>query len=82
MKIAICDDEPEIAELIAGKIKTVYKNMDISIYTSCEELLGFGENIDILFLDIRMEGTDGMKTGDRCDFVRISGESRKERHYL
>ncbi len=61
MKIAICDDEPEIAELIAGKIKTIYKNMYISIYTSCEELLDFGENIDILFLDIQMDGTDGME---------------------
>ena len=56
MKIAICDDEPEIAELIAGKIKAVYKNMDISIYTSAEELLDFGKNIDILFLDIQMDG--------------------------
>lgn len=65
MKIAICDDEPEIAELIAGKIKTIYKNMNISIYTSCEELLDFGENIDILFLDIRMEGTDGMEAAER-----------------
>ena len=62
MKIAICDDEAAITEWMAEKIKTIYKNAEICCYLSGEELLDSQEKIDILFLDIQMDGKDGMDT--------------------
>ena len=62
MKIAICDDEAAIIELIAGKIRAIYPNVTIYRYLSGEELLACKEEIDILFLDIQMDGRDGMET--------------------
>ena len=62
MKIAICDDEAAITEWMAEKVKTIYKNTEIYCYLSGEELLDSEEKIDILFLDIQMDGKDGMET--------------------
>ena len=80
MKIAICDDEAAITEWMAEKIKTIYKNAEICCYLSGEELLDSQEKIDILFLDIQMDGKDGMdtarqlrKNGDSIRRVCVSG---------
>lgn len=62
MEIAICDDEKNIRELIKGKIANQYPNANIIIYNSGEELLLSDEHIDILFLDIQMQGKNGMET--------------------
>lgn len=62
MRIAICDDEKNIRELIKGKIANQYPNANIIFYNSGEELLLSDEHIDILFLDIQMSGKNGMET--------------------
>lgn len=64
MKIAICDDEKNIREFIAGKIKTLYPKEEILMYRTGQELLdgeSAGNRADILFLDIWMPGQDGME---------------------
>ena len=62
MRIAICDDEKNIRELIANKVAKQYPDAEIILFQSGEELLLLDESIDILFLDIQMSGIDGMET--------------------
>ena len=62
MKIAICDDERVIRDDIAKKIKHLFPKTDIFIYESGDELLLAKEAFDIIFLDIQMEGVNGMDT--------------------
>ena len=64
MRIAICDDEREIQKILTEKVKKRYPTAEISCYSSGKELLS-GEDPDILFLDIQMEGMDGMETARR-----------------
>ena len=62
MEIAICDDEKNIRELIKGKIEKQYPEANIIFYSSGEDVLLSDEHIDILFLDIQMQGKNGMET--------------------
>ena len=62
MRIAICDDEKNIRELIGNKVVEQYSEADIVFFPSGEELLLSDKHIDILFLDIQMSGKNGMET--------------------
>lgn len=63
--IAVCDDKKCMSKKIE-KLAKVFseKNTDISVaqYSSGEELLKSNERIDLLFLNIGMEGMDGLET--------------------
>ena len=62
MRVAICDDEKNIRELIGNKVAKQYPEADIIFFQSGEELLLSDKHIDILFLDIQMSGKNGMET--------------------
>lgn len=62
MQIAVCDDEKEIRELLAEKIRTIFQEADVSIYPSGKALLMAERQPDILLLDIQMPCKDGMET--------------------
>lgn len=62
MRIGICDDEREVREYIADKIKRLYPNDAIAYYASGEALLCADDLPDILFLDIQMPQLNGMET--------------------
>lgn len=68
MKIAVCDDEAPIRELLKEKIQKYYfsQNIEFSITTfeSGENLLNQreGYECDVLFLDVDMPGKNGMET--------------------
>ena len=62
MRIAICDDEKNIRELIEGKVVKQYPEAEIVFFSCGEELLLSDMHIDILFLDIQMSGQNGMDT--------------------
>ncbi|MCM1561895.1 MAG: LytTR family DNA-binding domain-containing protein, partial [Butyrivibrio sp.] len=67
--IAVCDDEKCMADKIEKMAKDYIgkKNVKFSVseYSSGEELLKSNERIDILFLDIGMQGMDGIETARR-----------------
>ena len=75
--IAICDDEKIIAEQIKRLASVFFraKNMETSIICfSCgEELLRYDKSIDILFLDVQMEGMDGMETAKKLRSRNFKG---------
>ena len=62
MRIAVCDDEKEVRSFLGSKIKKLYPEAEVSFFRSGEELLCSGARFDILFLDIRMDGRNGMET--------------------
>ncbi len=80
MNIAVCDDEENIRYLIKRLIEKQDVSCQIMEFSSGEELLRFWEQedreqLDILFLDISMDGTDGMETAEQ---IRDWKEEREE----
>lgn len=77
LHIAICDDEPNISEKIKAMVSDFFrrKNLEIIItqFSNGEELLKYGEVIDILFLDIQMNGIDGMETARKLRNRKFKG---------
>ena len=65
MKIAICDDEKEVREYIAGRINRIDSNVKILHYNLADALLQSEFDADILLLDIQMAGTNGMEAAKR-----------------
>ncbi len=62
MQIAVCDDEKEIRDMFAEKIRKICPKASLSLYRSGEELLLSDQEPDILLLDIQMPGKNGMET--------------------
>lgn len=62
MRIAVCDDDKEIRDMLAEKIGKLYPEADLWLYRSGEELLSSDKEPDILLLDIQMPGKSGMET--------------------
>lgn len=69
LSIAVCDDEIIECADMAEKIRETLEEMKVPCFlrqfNSGEELLQAEENFDIVFLDIMMDGLDGMKTAKR-----------------
>ena len=66
VKILICDDSIDDQQLIENKIKKCFKqsNLEILVVDSGKKLLQSinNEEVDIVLLDIDMNGMDGMET--------------------
>jgi len=64
MRIAICDDERIIQEIVKQKCDEYLKGRDISynivMFRNGVELVKYKEDIDIIFLDIEMPEVDGL----------------------
>lgn len=67
LTIAICDDEKEVRDSIDSSVKKIMSEIDveyeIKFFENGENLIDYiKENeIDVLFLDIQMDGIDGME---------------------
>ena len=67
IKFAICDDEPIMAQALAGHLAEYMKEnlitaYDLSSFSDGRALLDAGGSFDVIFLDIQMEQPDGMET--------------------
>lgn len=70
LSIAVCDDELLECLNISAKIQALMEEMQISCsierFLSGKELLNDLNRFDLIFLDILMDGMDGMETARRC----------------
>lgn len=74
MRIAICDDEKRICDILAEKVAKICPEAEIITFTSGEELLAADKLPDILLLDIwmpEMSGMDVAKTLRDRDWRKI-----------
>lgn len=62
MRIAICDDETSMGQILEEKVKKLLPDAVVEKYLSGDDLISSGFKPDILFLDIQMPGKDGMET--------------------
>lgn len=65
LNIAICDDEKIIREQIKELTEKEKSELCMELYETGDALLASGKQFDIVFLDIQMEGTDGIETAKR-----------------
>ena len=65
LNIAICDDEKIIREQIKELTEKEKSGLCMELYETGDALLAVGKQFDIVFLDIQMEGTDGIETAKR-----------------
>jgi CheY-like chemotaxis protein len=71
MEVAIVDDEKVIREQIKKLAVKYEPDCNVKYYETGEELLAEGKKFDVLFLDIQMEGMNGIDT------ARALRENRK-----
>lgn len=70
LKLAVCDDEEKMRDAIGAQIASYMRDHQRQAYSvtgfdSGEDLLRSDETFDIVFLDIQMQGRDGLETAHR-----------------
>ena len=65
MKIAVCDDDKTVRDDIVHLIKKHIPDVNIFTFVSGEELIDYGEDFDISFIDIEMEKMTGIDVAER-----------------
>ena len=65
MNIAVVDDEKVIMEQISGLVRKQMPDCYLESYATGEGLLEAAKRFDIVFLDIQMDGMDGIETARR-----------------
>lgn len=82
MNIVLCDDMPDQVEKYSQMINSCAQRHGIPVslrsYTSGDSLLFHAEdrncNIDLIYLDIHMQGTDGMRVAEKLRGMGYSGD--------
>lgn len=65
MNIAVVDDEKVIREQICELIRKQHPSHSLKTYESGDELLAAGVPFDMVFLDIQMDGLNGIETAKK-----------------
>lgn len=63
--VAVTDDDPVVAAKIQDLILTEDPQAEVTTFHSGEEMLLSGQPFDIVYLDIRLDGADGIETARR-----------------
>lgn len=64
LKVAVCDDDPNVCNELSKKIISYDPNVDIMVFSDGAEIIRSDKEFDIYFLDIDMPKVDGMKTAE------------------
>lgn len=84
MKIGICDDEQLVAEklerIITDCMQEIGQEVQTFLFLSGKQLIEGAEELDAVFLDVKMDGMDGYETGKQikrinpdCSIVMATG---------
>ncbi len=69
IKIAICDDENFMLNMLYEKISSFFNHQNIKVnissFSGGKDLLNSNNNLDIIFLDIKMDKLDGFETAKK-----------------
>lgn len=65
LNIAVVDDEEMIRSQVCGLIKKQGTGFHVESYAAGEELLHAGKSYDMIFLDIQLDGMNGIETARR-----------------
>jgi DNA-binding LytR/AlgR family response regulator len=83
MRIAVCDDDRRIREILCREIGEYASEAEVICFKNGEDLLHAEMLPDILFLDIEMPGINGLKLAERLRrngmdavIIFISGEEK------
>ncbi len=72
LNIAICDDEEAIREQIKELMEKEKPGVCPGLYETGDGLLAAGGQFDLVFLDIQMDGTDGIETAKKhCKGAKV-----------
>lgn len=75
MRIAICDDEIPMHDLLKRHLDSYARKRNLSVmysdYTGGQELLAFPQDLDLIFMDYQMKDLDGLETARRLRAAHI-----------
>lgn len=61
LSVAVVDDDPQIGQTIRGWIEATRPETDVRLYESAEAILADSRPCNIVLIDIRMRGADGIE---------------------
>ena len=64
-QIAVCDDEQIVCDMVSETVSRWKPDVKVQCFSSGEALLAAYDFFDVIFLDIDMQGIDGIETGRR-----------------
>ena len=83
MKIAVCDDDNRIRNILKKDISDIIPDAEIKLYSDGDSMLLNGMDTDILFLDIEMPGMNGLELAEKIRetdknivIIFVSGEEK------
>lgn len=75
MRIAICDDEAPMHDMLKRHLDSYARKRNLSVmysdFTGGPELLAFPHDLDLIFMDYQMKDLDGLETARRLRAAHI-----------
>lgn len=64
LTVAVCDDNAKFTENVSRRVRKLLPECTVSLYASGESLTAEEKHFDIIFLDVKMNGMNGLETAE------------------